>query len=290
MVSVACPAKINLALSVGAPRPSDGYHPLCSWMVRVSLYDDLEIRRSEGAASSHLIRWADDAPTPSPIDWPVEKDLIVKAHRLLEQEVGRDLPAAAVLSKRIPVGAGMGGGSSDGANMLAALRDLFDLPLDRDALSRLAARLGSDVSFFLGAPSAIVSGTGEVVEDQPLAATFHLALVVPALHCNTGAVYRTFDAGAAGATVDEDRVRRMAAAPILDPDEPFNDLAEAAMTVEPRLRGLRERCIAAAGRQVHVTGSGAAMFAVAESEEDATRVAARIHEATGAAALAVRTL
>jgi len=245
-----CPAKVNLSLSVGAPR-ADGMHPICSWMVQVSLFDELTLRRlGDGAASSFDIAWADDAPQTSPIDWPAESDLIARAHRLVEERVDRSLPIAATLRKRIPVGAGLGGGSSDGAAMLYALNDLFELGLTRDDLIGLAARLGSDVAFFLGEPSAIVSGFGELLTPLPAEGEMELTLILPPLTCNTGAVYREFDSMSATAELRE----------MVVTDEPFNDLAAAACIVEPRLAELLYKLEADLQHKLHVTGSGAAMF------------------------------
>lgn len=288
MPSYTCPAKINLALSVGCPRPGDGYHPLCSWMARVSLGDDLLLEPASGA-SSFTIEWAADAPSPSPIDWPIDKDLMVRAHRLLEGECKRELPVRALLRKRTPVGAGMGGGSSDAATMFVALDALFGLKTGTPTLARLASTLGSDIPFFFGAPSAIVSGVGECIEDLPAGQTIHLALILPPLQCNTRAVYKAYDALSPDAVVDGPAVRRLASEIPLPPAGPFNDLAQAAFVVEPRLRELRELCAARLGRPVHVTGSGAAMFVVAGNAADAQAVAGEV-QALGTTAIAVATL
>lgn len=259
-----CPAKVNLALSVGAPL-ENGMHPIRSWMVQVSFYDDLIVEPVEGPSAYH-IDWAPDAPQPSAIDWPLEKDLAVRAHRMIQQHVGRDLPVRMTLAKRIPVGAGLAGGSSNGAIMLRAINRVHDLGLPHDLLCDMAGQLGSDPAFFLGPASAIVSGLGHVIEPIALDQPIHLVLMLPPLACNTGAVYRTFDAVSPNAAL-------RAVGPGIDP---FNDLAEAACEVEPRLRAVRARCGQLLGRAVHVTGSGAAMFALAAGAEEAASLAARI--------------
>jgi len=289
MPTYSCPAKINVALSVGRPRPGDGYHPLCSWMARVSLGDDLLLERAAGGASSFTIEWAADAPSPSAIDWPLDKDLMVRAHPLLEGECKRELPVRALLRKRTPVGAGMGGGSSDAATMFLALDALFGLDVGTATLVRLASTLGSDIPFFFGAPSALVSGVGEWIEDLPDAGTIDLALILPPLQCNTRAVYKTYDAVCPDAAVDEAGVRGLTRRRPLPPDGPFNDLAQAAFVVEPRLRQLRDSCVTTLGRPVHVTGSGAAMFVVARDAADAQAVAGRVRS-LGTTAIAVATL
>lgn len=263
-MNFSCPAKVNLALSVGAPR-DDGMHPIRSWMVQVSFYDDLIVERTDGR-SVYQIQWAPDAPQPSPIDWPADKDLAVRAHRMIEQHVGRPLPVKMTLAKRIPVGAGLAGGSSNGAIMLRAVNRLFDLNLPHELLCEMAGKLGSDPAFFLGPASAIVSGLGDVIEPCALESPIHLVLMLPPLHCNTGAVYRTFDALSPTTTLQQ-----------VGPGiEPFNDLAGPACAVEPRLREVRKQCESLLQRRVHVTGSGAALFALADSAEDAEALADRV--------------
>ena len=143
-------AKLNLALSVGPPVPPRGYHPIASWFVCIGLSDTLRLTRLQpGSPSRHTIRWAPGAPRPTPIDWPVERDLAVRAHRLLEHHTGRPLPVDMTVDKRIPVGAGLGGGSSDAAAALRALNTLFSLGLPADQLRALASHLGSDIPFFI---------------------------------------------------------------------------------------------------------------------------------------------
>ncbi|MEX2672198.1 MAG: hypothetical protein WD294_08830 [Phycisphaeraceae bacterium] len=300
----ACPAKVNLALSVGKPQP-DGLHPISSWMVRVSLHDDLLLRPlgpNGEPATAHQpsivkgdpaddlkIEWSPDALLPTPIDWPAEKDLAVRAHALIERHVGRKLPLQGQLRKRIPVGAGLAGGSSDGATMLRAVDELFQLNLPDDVLRKLAGELGSDLAFFLGEPSAIISGTGDKLEPMPLRRPLHLVLILPALQCNTGAVYRAFDKLAPDAALAEQRVRQAASASAVTDDSLFNDLAEAAMHVEPSLREVHFWCEQAADRPVHVTGSGAGMFVLAEDAEEAGQLSEQLRREARVAALAVRT-
>ncbi len=288
-----CPAKVNLALSVGAPR-ADGYHPIASWMVAVDLYDALTITAlPANRTSAYAIEWEYDAPRPGEIDWPLKSDLIVRAHERVEQHVGRRLPVRAHLAKRIPVGAGLAGGSSDAAAMLQALNDRFDLQLSREVLVDLAMQLGSDLAFFFSGASAIVTGRGEAVEPAPLIQPIDLVLILPEFGCPTGAVYRAFDELHPDAAVDLAAVRRLAteATANLIPAAPFNDLAAAAEKVQPRLARLRERCADRIGRPIHVTGSGAGMFAIAEDRNDAERMTQRItSQIEHVVALGVRTL
>ena len=288
-----CPAKVNLALSVGARQPN-GYHPICSWMAAVSLHDDLTVRRlDESEPSEFEIGWADDAPRPHVIEWPIEDDLACRACQLLEHHVGRPLPVGVELNKRIPAGSGLGGGSSDGAGMLRALNELFELGLEAETLNWLArSSLGSDVPFFLGEPSAIVTGLGESLEPMALKEPLHLALILPRLQCNTGAVYEKFDEQAQQTRsyeVDEDAVRELTGGSV-DNEKLFNDLAEPACAAVPELGELREHLARVLHHKVHVTGSGAALFVLAKDETEAKRLAEAVRVGEGVTALPVRTV
>jgi len=315
-------AKINLALSVGPPEPpthpKPGFHEIASWMSAIDLYDDIRITPlAPGEPSRATISWAPDAPRPTPIDWPIDADLGVRAHRLLETTRGRSLPVHLEISKRIPVGAGLGGGSSDAASVLLALNSLFELDLSPDELTAAAMQLGSDVAFFtdaeadLGAPprAAIVSGFGESI-DRCDPSSADLVLFLPSFGCATGAVYRAFDEVIAerdrlrlldwetdeirrsalgrpkgrpplGHRVNPERVQSLVTqAP--DGDELFNDLAPAAFHAEPRLGEIVTTLSRLTRRSAHVTGSGSGVFIVTNRPEktlEQARRAASEHDA-----------
>jgi 4-diphosphocytidyl-2-C-methyl-D-erythritol kinase len=296
-------AKVNLALAVGppiaAPSAFAGYHPIASWMASVDLFDDVEVARlGDGAPSRHVIEWAGDAPRVSAIDWALEKDLAVRGHRLLEMEVGRELPLSMVVRKRIPVGGGLGGGSADAAAAMMAIREVFDLQIAPERMAELSAKLGSDVAFFLDeqapARGAIVSNLGDKVErvggvEQPI------VLFFPPFGCPTGAVYRAFDGGGAGAGFEERaaRVRRIVEGATrsgrVGTDELFNDLAAPACRVEPQLREIVDRLCGELNAHIHVTGSGSTLFALMGTVKEAQRTAARAEQAVpGVVAVATR--
>lgn len=259
------PAKVNLALAVGPPRGSDGLHPICSWFAPIDLADQLLITRlPEDRLSRYAILWHERALRPTAIDWSISKDLAVRAHLLLEQEVGRSLPVQLKLTKRIPVGGGLGGGSSNAAAMLLGVRELYELPVSDARLAELALTLGSDVPFFLQPGPAIVAGVGERIDRTPaLASDAALALLFPSFGCPTGAVYRAFDEAPAR-PMRAGEVRAMASAARVAEAELFNDLAAPAERVAPDLAELRTRAASIAERPVHITGSGSTMFVVCE--------------------------
>lgn len=281
-LTLLCPAKVNLALSVGAPDPAaGGLHPIASWMVAVDFADTLALRAIDAGPSRLRRASAPDAARAEPIDWPLEHDLAWRAHQLLESQAGRALPIDAALTKRIPTGAGLGGGSSDAAAMLVGVNRLFHLRLDAAALRGLAAKLGLDVIFLAaaldaGMTGALVTDAGQTIEPAPPVEPIHLVLIFPPHHCATGPVYRAFDALAPAAAVDAARVRALIGPRALDPAALFNDLAPAAMRVTPALRAARDAVRDAVGRPVHITGSGAAMFVLAGSAGDAAELAQRV--------------
>lgn len=258
-ISVDAPAKVNLNLLVGAVipagNPKAGYHPVVSLMACVGLADEVRVtERGDGEESGLVVRWAGDAPRVSAIDWPVEKDLSVRALRRLERYAGRDLPVEIEIVKRIPVGGGLGGGSSDAAAALVGIDRLVGLGLSTAELMGHAAELGSDVGFFVrcareGVSRAVVSGLGDRVEARPTPANAGSAvLILPPFGCDTAKVYREFDRVDAGSD-------RGWMAPEAEPR--VNMLTGAATRVEPRLGVLIAAVSACAGAgKVWMTGSG----------------------------------
>ena len=285
-VTAQAPAKLNLALSVGPPG-DDGLHPIASWMVTLDLSDELAVTRLPGDyISRYAVVWHEDAPVPSTIDWPIASDLAVRAHVELERLTDRRLPISMKLTKRIPVGSGLGGGSSDAAAMLRTLNELFDLQLGDAALLSVARDLGSDVPFLVRGGSAVVEGTGERLDPQEAAPDVHAMLVLPMLACPTGTVYRRFDGAAA--RLDPERVRSEVRS-LPHERAPFNDLATAALDVAPELAALAGQIAEVAEAPVHVSGSGSTLFVLGDDAMHTEALARTVTERHGVAALAVTT-
>ena len=286
-IVVRAPAKLNLALSVGPPG-ADRMHPIASWMVTTDFADDLHLRRlDDGRDSLYAIVWAPDAPRTSDIDWPIQKDLAVRAHLALERHAGRRLPVRMKLEKRIPVGGGLGGGSSDAAAMLRGLRELFDLAVSDADLQELARTLGSDVPFLVRGGSAIVEGLGERLEHHDRSPDLHAVLAFPAAACPTGPVYGKFDLMRPDASLRPARVRALAATPSLAHDAPFNDLAEPAIAVTPVLADEIADLESVTGRRAHVSGSGSTLFVLCEGRLEADLLAEQVRLRAALPAVAV---
>jgi 4-diphosphocytidyl-2-C-methyl-D-erythritol kinase len=166
MLSLEAPAKINWFLLVLGGR-EDGYHEIQSLMQRVSLADSLTFEESQEI----------EVVTDSGI--PEEDNLVLKAATALKNKTGIRKGARISLMKRIPIAAGLGGGSSDAACTLTGLNRLWGLGLPKHELMGLASGLGSDVPFFLGSPSAVAEGRGEILTPVGLGRPLTLLLVKP---------------------------------------------------------------------------------------------------------------
>ena len=278
-VRVAAPAKLNLALSVGPPN-ADRMHPISSWMVTVDLFDDLDVARlPDGSLSRYAIEWHPEARRRTPIDWSISKDLAVRAHLAIERLVGRPLPLQLHLRKRIPVGGGLGGGSSDAAAMIRAVDAIFELGLDRDAVHAIASGLGSDIPFLLEGGSAIVEGVGDRIERFERLPNLHAVLALPEIACPTGPIYHRFDR-LPNPRLDPERVRLMLATD-LEPHGPFNDLAEAAFLEAAGLREVHEALSQIAERPAHVSGSGSTLFVLCDDPLHAQALATAAEDRLG---------
>ncbi len=298
-----CPAKVNLALSVGRA-DAQGMHPLASWMVGVEYADELVLRRLDQGPSRFEIRFDPGCPavTGCRVDWPLETDLAFRAHRCLEEHAGQPLPVELKLTKCIPTGAGLGGGSSNAASTLVGLRRLFSLEVDAQTVLRLAGGLGSDVPFLvtavLGRPSALVTGLGETVEPRVMHQALDLVLIFPppGVTCPTNEVYRAFDRLFPSPThtdrepADPSRVLALMESSPLKSHLLFNDLAQPAYSVAPRLKQAHDLLERQLGVPVHVTGSGSTLFVLAPSQAACSELAESIWAKLGLHAIATRTL
>lgn len=176
------PAKLNLFLHITGRR-NDGYHLLETVFDMIDIGDRLHLRvRNDGA----LIR-RDTLPGVTP-----EHDLSVQAARLLAEETGCRLGVDIAIDKRIPMGGGLGGGSSDAATMLMGLNRLWDLNLTRRQLMRLGLRLGADVPFFIFGRTAYATGIGEKLQALPLPSAIHV-IVAPPVPVSTASIFGAED-------------------------------------------------------------------------------------------------
>ena len=257
------PAKINLALEILGRRP-DGYHEIISVVQMVGLYDRLEV------APADQLRFSCDRA-----DLAGENNLVVRAARLLRAATGCRRGAQVTLSKRIPVAAGLGGGSSDAAAALVALNQLWSLHLSTADLLAFAAKLGSDVPLFLAGPTALLTGRGEQVQPLPSLTRRWIVLARPSLGLATASVYRALTAAAFS---DGKRTCRLAGAVGAGPESGWerfltNSLEPTAMTLCPAMAPLRRSLADLGVGAVQMSGSGPTVFALCQSEREARQVA-----------------
>ncbi len=180
-IIIRCPAKLNLFLEVLGKR-ADGFHDLDTVMQAIGLCDELRITPGEEGEGLSLACSDASLPTDS-------RNLVLRAALALRERTGCRRGARLSLTKRIPMQAGLGGGSSDAAGALVGLNAAWGLGLSREELRQVAATVGSDVAFFLYGGTARCTGRGEVVEPVPAPAVFHYVLVCPNVGVSTADAY-----------------------------------------------------------------------------------------------------
>ena len=254
------PAKINLSLRV-LGRRADGFHDLESLMCPVSVFDTLDVTRR---AAGGLEFVCDDPTLPTGDD-----NLVVRAVRLFCGACGVEPCVSIKLTKRIPHGAGLGGGSSDAATTLLAFDRLFETRLSRDALAAMAAEIGSDVPFFIYQSAAIIRGRGERVEPVAFLHALPLLLIKPPFGVPTPWAYSRWKGACEIPGVPY-------AAQTFPWGELVNDLERPVFEKHIFLADVKRWLLAqpeAAGALM--SGSGATVFAVLRSKEDAVPLGER---------------
>lgn len=254
MISCKAPCKVNVSLRVLGKR-EDGFHEVDTVMVPLELCDVLEF------SPASELQMSCEAPGV-PVDG---SNLVMKAGRLMERELGRPMPWRVHLVKNVPHGAGLGGGSSDAACVLAALNDLENGGLSRERLVELAGEIGSDVGFFIYGTACRCTGRGEEVESLPEWREWqpHVVLLKPSFGVSTPDAYRRW-AGSGelpGIPYGEQRV---------DGRVLVNDLERPVFEKHLFLAEMKRWLLERHGvRGAMMSGSGSTMFAVTEDEEAA---------------------
>jgi 4-diphosphocytidyl-2-C-methyl-D-erythritol kinase len=266
-VAAWAPAKVNLYLEVLARRP-DGYHEINTLMVAVSLFDTLEFR---------------DDPTGNislACDHPIlgvgPDNLVLRGARLLKQRLGSNRGARIKLAKRIPLGGGLAGGSSDAAATLEGLNDLWQTGLSKQELAGLSAELGSDVAFFFETPAAWCTGRGERVANVELKRVLWFVLACPPFGVSTAEAYKRVQIPAkssSGAEILEalrsDVTEDIGAAM-------HNRLQPTVLAMYPELAALSKRVQELKPAGHLLSGSGSTWFALCRDYCEACTIAHRL--------------
>jgi 4-diphosphocytidyl-2-C-methyl-D-erythritol kinase len=274
-------AKINWTLEV-LGRRSDGFHNVKTILQTIDLSDSLELE-----TAAELTLEATGAALP-----PLDENLAMKAACLLRDRTGYSGGARMRLAKTIPVGAGLGGGSSDAAATLRGLDRLWGLSLPAERLVELAAEVGSDVPFFLHGGTALAEARGERVTPLPDAPATAILVVVPPLSIphKTRRMYSLVglkdygDGAASDRLADALRQGRR-----LKESELYNVFGSLAFQALPELQVCRQALIEAGARAVHLAGSGPALFVLVRDQEQSERLAGAAASA-GAKAFAAATI
>ena len=268
-IVVWAPAKVNLFLEVLGKRP-DGYHEIATLMIAVRLFDTLVFREEPT-----LTLTCSESTLGVGLN-----NLVMRAATLLRERTGCNKGASIRLIKRIPMAAGLAGGSSDAAATLLGLNRLWQLGLSNDYLAKLSSELGSDIPFFFQLPAAWCTGRGEIVSCVKLPSPLHFVLLVPLSAWRPSGVYKNVvvpthptsgeairDALGKG---DVDIIGKLM----------HNRLQMAAEKLEPRI-AMCSQMLAASSPAGHLmSGSGSTLFALCRSEDEAKRVADEVKDAS----------
>lgn len=280
-VRVLAPAKLNLFLRVLGKRP-DGYHELQTLMLSVSLYDTLTL--TDDPAGELRLACFDGAPrrTDARRELPGagRDNLVFRAADLLRQKTGCSRGARIELIKRIPMAAGLAGGSSDAAAALLGLNRVWQLGLSSTELQLLGAELGSDIPFFLGpSPAAICRGRGEIVDPIALPGRLWFVIARPPTGLSTADVYRHCRPSSVNWSA-EDVVRRLARGDLVRGAGLFhNALTEPAERLSGDVTRIKTAFAGQPFAGHSMSGSGSAWFGLCRSKSQAFHLAARLKAA-----------
>ncbi len=250
-------AKINLGLEILNKR-QDGYHDINTVFARVRLHDSLLVSSDDQTSGEGNIKLV---CTPS-LDIPPQENLVYKAAECLRTFCGFAGGVGIVLRKSIPSGAGLGGGSSDAAACLRALRSLWRLDVNDHDLHKLALDLGSDVPFFLHDGAAVGRGRGELLSFFPLRLPFWTAVIVAPIHISTAWAYREIRMSKAKSASDfKAIVQRGLSEPQSMRRHLRNDFEEVVMHSYPQIAAIKHQLYDAGASFALMSGSGSAVFA-----------------------------
>ncbi len=248
------PAKINLCLHV-LGRRADGYHELAMAMQRVGLYDSVRIR----IVAKGLIRVASQGVVLA----PGEENIAARAARLFLAEADADAGVEIAIEKRIPIAAGLGGGSSNAATVLLGLNELLNCGFDNERLQGLGAQLGADVPFFIYQQPAWATGIGTRLAPLPPLPQVAYLLVNPGIAVSTEAVYQSLQLTKGGELASLPRfsvVTRDDLCAAL-----HNDLESVTLSRYPLLQQIKDRLLRVGALGALMSGSGATIFGVFEN-------------------------
>jgi len=254
-------AKINLGLFVLEKLP-DGFHSIETVFHRINLFDEIAI-----SPSSEII--VESSSREAPGD---ERNICFKAADLLRRQLGVNKGARISIQKNIPVGAGLGGGSSDAATVLRRLPSYWGEGIDEGQVRTLALKLGSDVPYFLGNGSAVAKGRGEVLDYFPLDLPYTILLCSPGIHISTAWAYEQI----APRAVDID-LRQILAGPTMSAstlrERLWNDFEVPVFAHHTEVKLIKEDMMRSGAEFALMSGSGSSVFGLFSHRNEAEQIA-----------------
>ena len=260
-------AKINLGLYVLGRRP-DGYHSIATVFRLVDLYDEIEIVQIDQGTqfTTNAVELQDD-----------HSNLCVRAANLLRDLTGIHVGVEINLTKRIPIGAGLGGGSSDAAAVLKGLTKLWALDISREELQTVSASLGSDVPFFFTSQTASATGRGEVLESFDLKIPYTILLVTPNIHVSTSWAYSHLRLRVGTKRPD---LRQVLEENLNDPERLreylVNDFEETVFEQYPEISSIKQRLLSEGASFALMSGSGSSVFGLFTDSSRARNLAKQL--------------
>jgi 4-diphosphocytidyl-2-C-methyl-D-erythritol kinase len=270
MFTLLAPAKINLTLEVLGRRP-DGYHEILSVIQTISLSDSLLFQESQQVTVKSTMP-----------EWAPEKSLVLKAVSLLQKTAGTAKGADIEIIKRIPLVSGLGGDSSDAAMTLRGLNQLWGLNLPNSALVKLASELGADVALFLYRGTMLVQGKGDII--TPLNPFPHQSVVllmpdVPRIPEKTRQLYACLNSSHyTDGQITRGLVNLLKSGRYYDPSYLFNVFEHVAFSRFPNLTKYKDAMLRAGAPDVHLTGSGPALFTLLPDKASAMKLQTALSE------------
>lgn len=261
MIAVNSPAKVNLYLRVIRKRP-DGYHDIATLMQKISLEDTMEFsRREEGIVIK----------CPGFPQLENENNIVYRAVKALFAATGCRAGVEIVLQKAIPMGAGLGGGSSNAATTLVTLNDMLGLNLSREQLMKIGARLGADVPFFIYGDRAWAFGIGDRLEPVENLPPLWFVLVNPRFELSTARVYQGLNLTLTNPIINYSIPRFSTITEVVE--GLHNDLEKVSLALYPALQELKDNLMGVGARGALMSGSGPTVYGVFDREREALQAA-----------------
>jgi 4-diphosphocytidyl-2-C-methyl-D-erythritol kinase len=258
MIRRLSPAKINLCLRVLRKR-QDGYHDIASLMQQVSLYDEMTFRLT---GKDIRVRCPDGTLPEN------EGNIVYRAAEAFFRQAPCTTRGIEItLRKKIPIAAGLGGGSSNAATTLAALNELFGRPCTKEALMRIGVTLGADVPFFIFSTAAWAFGIGDRLQAAEMIPSFSLILVNPGFGLSTKLIYQNLNLRLTNELIHYSIPRFLTVRDVAK--GLFNDLEAVSIGMHPVLAEIKDRLMANGAAGTLMSGSGPTVFGIFEQEKQA---------------------